>query len=605
MLNIPSSVKALFQADCVHKNFRVHFPNGEMADITNDNVVQESVKFTESLCSQSTFKFGLAEASVLEFETVGIANMYGMTIEASVEIDCSSLSAADKATIAAGTWDGTWDAVNEVFAVPYGVFRVESCPRDHQSMAHRKVTAYSVGINKTNAIRMQEATLNRYTQYIYHDLNPQDIFAATSAGPSSDLSSFGYTSTDFTFPRSETIGSNGPNFYLWWGLDGNLMKYAALRLKQGTVIKSEGFGEPYSTPSLTEGVVVFNYDEKALDAQMDTLLASMHQKYDSRANSYGESTANAGLKLVYPRMEFGFYFHKVGSGDSRNDQGPDTVLKFSDNAPVAPFDGIAPLPSGYETVETYSTIYCIPNSFIIEEVVSQGGNIIETIDHQITVGQITAKRWTAVSDMGIRLRIAPTLKGRYYYTDYFNSFTNAVNFLDVLQGYIELNANFAKANRLGGYEQIRLDNSSPQLIIPNDYSEAWWDEYDVDPIGTVTITYKNGDDEETAEIRIGDGQSKYDMTGNEVLQKLDDVTYNSLVSDINTYFAPHTNTVAFTPIELTMQGWPWMEAGDALQITAEDGTVVETYALRVEMSGIQHLTATITAEGGEIIEEVE
>ena len=150
MLNIPSSVKTLFQTDGIHKNFRVHFPNGEFGDITNDNVVQESVKFTESLCSQSTFKFGLAEASVLEFETVGIGNMYGMMIEASIEIDCSSLSAADKAAIAAGTWDGTWS--DDVFGIPLGTFRVNSCPRDHQSMAHRQVTAYTISTFKAERI---------------------------------------------------------------------------------------------------------------------------------------------------------------------------------------------------------------------------------------------------------------------------------------------------------------------------------------------------------------------------------------------------------------------------------------------------------------------
>ena len=38
MLNIPESVKALFRADSVHKNFRVQFPNGEFPDITNDNI---------------------------------------------------------------------------------------------------------------------------------------------------------------------------------------------------------------------------------------------------------------------------------------------------------------------------------------------------------------------------------------------------------------------------------------------------------------------------------------------------------------------------------------------------------------------------------------
>ena len=60
MLNIPDSVKALYKQDGVRKNFRAHFPGGELPDITNDNIVMESVKFTESICSQDVFKFGLA-----------------------------------------------------------------------------------------------------------------------------------------------------------------------------------------------------------------------------------------------------------------------------------------------------------------------------------------------------------------------------------------------------------------------------------------------------------------------------------------------------------------------------------------------------------------
>ena len=156
MLNIPDSVKALFKQDGVRKNFRAHFPNGELSDLTNENVMQESVKFTESVCSQDVFKFGLTEASVIEFETVGGGNMYGMTIDCSCEIDCSSLSAADKAAIAAGTWDGTWDGENEVFSVPYGTFRVESCPRDHQAMAHRKVTAYTEDMSEPNEFEQKK-----------------------------------------------------------------------------------------------------------------------------------------------------------------------------------------------------------------------------------------------------------------------------------------------------------------------------------------------------------------------------------------------------------------------------------------------------------------
>lgn len=85
MLTIPSAVEDALK-NGAQKNFRVHFPNGERADITNDNIVSESVSFTESICSQSELKFGLAEASVLEFETVGVENIRGAEIEASVEV---------------------------------------------------------------------------------------------------------------------------------------------------------------------------------------------------------------------------------------------------------------------------------------------------------------------------------------------------------------------------------------------------------------------------------------------------------------------------------------------------------------------------------------
>ena len=97
--------------------------------------------------------------------------------------------------------------------------------------------------------------------------------------------------------------------------------------------------------------------------------------------------------------------------------------------------------------------------------------------------------------------------------------------------------------------------------------------------------------------------SEYDMSGNEILRQLASASLADVTAMVNAGFAPYAGAVAFTPAELTMQGWPWIEAGDALEITAEDGTVVETYALRIEMHGIQHLTATITAEGGEIVEE--
>lgn len=180
-----------------------------------------------------------------------------------------------------------------------------------------------------------------------------------------------------------------------------------------------------------------------------------------------------------------------------------------------------------------------------------------------------------------------------------------------MQGIIETSAEFGSMARNGGLKIIRLGSNTPPIAVqPGDYNECWWDEFEVDPIGTVTITYvekdENGNDKENVtDVSIGNGQSRYDMSNNETLKSLPSMTLEIVTGLINTSFAPYAKTVSFTPIELSMQGWPWLEAGDALEIEAEDGTMVETYALRVEMSGIQNLQAVITAEGGEIIEEVE
>ena len=148
MLNIPESIKTLFKTDGVFKNFRVHFPNGEHADLTNSDIVSESVKFTESVCKKEVFQFGLAERPSIEFEAVNIPNIYGVRIECGIEIDISSLTAQQIADIQSGSYDGTLvlEADSDIgfgyYRIPYGIFIVESCPRSHGAMWRRKITAY-------------------------------------------------------------------------------------------------------------------------------------------------------------------------------------------------------------------------------------------------------------------------------------------------------------------------------------------------------------------------------------------------------------------------------------------------------------------------------
>ena len=88
MIQIPEEIKTLLKTDSIKKNFRVHFPNGEHADLTNADIVEESVTLTESICSASQLKIGMCETPSIEFETIGVGYIRGAEIECSLEVEC-------------------------------------------------------------------------------------------------------------------------------------------------------------------------------------------------------------------------------------------------------------------------------------------------------------------------------------------------------------------------------------------------------------------------------------------------------------------------------------------------------------------------------------
>lgn len=717
MLNIPSAIKALFQTDGVRKNFRVHFPNGEYPDITNDNVVSESVKFTESLCSQSVFKFGLAEASVLEFETVGIGNMFGMTIEASIEIDVSSLSQADIEAIEAGTWDGEliadyganiWDeqwvsygtyflpanfipvtplttyyvaapmnisvqeynqsqvykrnhnisnttfetgadcyflkfrppdayggtynhdiAINYPptvekytphilggwFRIRYGVFRVDKCPRNHGAMAHRQVTAYTQTLVKNlptvERLKLQVGSLDsaEYTPTI------QNLFYSIVNDETALLNN-GYTKEQITPTFVDKANSS---FYIQYvpvtedqpdkitvsSLTGN---YYGIEVVCGftnrhCVPANDSITWRYGTPknALFSLEIGENYP-KWLDHIADFVSESLLIDYDKLAE-WGYSTLKDYLRDKLTRVESpapAMIFAPAVS-PSLTDQplNPQKILIENDIPVFYPYLNTSQL----MTISLPKTVNITENGAVGVVVDSTSidytalyGNEFKLYEYRTSA----AEMFSSFATTGQRIY---NLNG----VDYkINTFIDSYNPINIAQGLLELIARFYKDNRLGGGEVIQLTKVSPVLLTADNYSECWWDEYDVDPIGVVTVTYKNTDNNDTTEnIVIGTGASLYDMSSNEAIKNLVSQSLANITALITSNFAPYVGAVTFTPIELTMQGLPWIEAGDALQIEAEDGVIVESYALRIEMSGIQHLQAVITAEGGEIIGETD
>ena len=595
MLNIPESIKTLFKTDGVRKNFRAHFPNGEYSDITNSDVVAESLRFSESLCSQKPFKFGCAEASVLEFETVGRGNMYGMTIEAGIEIDTSSLSAADISTIQAGTWDGTLvlaadsDIGYGFFRVPLGVFRVESCPRNHGAMTHRQVTAYSAQITTRpveNAKLQQAYKTPDYTPDIRYLVNslmgdtPADSVTLVDTIEWSDMEPGEYSGTMFmiSYPSEYTyvvrLQSSAP--------------FTGKRfLFDGGVATDTGRSTPDNalfSVFMPEGATL-NFDYF-----FDWVIDAMAQ--EGKTLTYDDVLEHIRL-LHVPIISFnGGFAHYKGSGSS--------IVK-SEGAYVIKGDTLNFYPYVADGIRG-SIVF--PAEFTLElEKLGRGIISTHTFDlYENASGKPYIEKYEFTN-------ARPTVKASFpataIYSDGQTSFTKAYDAAKIVSGMIETRGEFFRVDRAtNSPEIVELDDSSPISIFAGEYADMWWDEYNIAPIGEVIInSLDEKDKENTAVVEIGAGSSVYDMTDNELLKSIYGESLQAAASIIETDFAPRAGGVMFTPVELTMKGYPWIEAGDALEITAEDGTIVKTFALRVEYSGIQNFTAHIVSENGEIIEE--
>ena len=778
MLNIPESVKTLFKRDGVRKNFRVHFPDGELADITNDNIVQESVKFTESLCSQDVLKFGLAEASVVEFETVGIPNMFGMTIECGIGIDLSSLTSQQISDIAEGTWDGelyyeptenlasfqnesnrdrgkysysvetadlvegtkiatggnafakyvffakqgetyeisfekweengvarstyvglylgdlydrllslrtgvtssfTWTATvtgmiavgilatrgtniiyrltgfqvhqqpspKPCFRVPYGIFKVANCPRDHGAMTRRKVTAYQVDLFKkllpfpTKSLAksfnmslgglVATITQSGITEKTEATISPCLITnPSLDAGPITGgcLAAGVYRYADNYFYRHIwlcTGTTDNPMNVLNWAEctediiypEGSLnydqleslIETIADKLLDAGIDLTKG-ADTSSGPTL---VPIYSDNLEALKAQSAALGLNIND-YPSNVSSiikprttwdyYVNDNLKAGNKFLahsYP-VRMNEYNPVIGGTDSDKafyGESYKTSSPWASHIKSLVFPKIHPTDNVFLMV--YDTRSSVGTYFIKLRYEEDGIDEIQFLTEDMDV---TSVRQFSVDTLAPFITMHNTGE---YTSDFYAYLGGARNITSVLKNAFELYARFYKADRLGQGEAFLLDGGSPIEITPNDYSEMWWDEYDISPIGKVYVNFSESEEDTDSKISIviGSGLSTYDMSDNKAISSLTNITGDGVKELIMENFAPNASTVLFTPVDLEMKGLPWIEAGDALEITAEDGTVVDTFALRVEINGIQDLHMIVESKGGDVIESEE
>ena len=592
MVTIPDEVKALFSSDTVHKNFHVTFPNGETTDLNNENVISESVKFTESLCSQQYFKFGLAEASQIEFVAVGIPNVRGAYIECGIEIDCTRLGAA---WAAAHPVDASLPFLTPqtcqynskmYYRVPYGRFKIDTCPRDHGAMWQRQITAYSESVHTNEQMSVHE-----------------------------------YKSLDTFMPKVNTYSFNVRNFI-----------YGAVGWMNEDVLPTVFTGVDI-TLTLSDVPIPSSFNQTVIKSKADDTDLYLQYKIGYKRFYLGTSATvskDAVYSVYYPNVDFSVTANVIDHFDDEYYVDQSTTFKdlfwFMSRPCIDYWSSVSTWPTSSNYADLRANNDCIyayrenVNApvvyipyYIAFDVVDLNQQPVETgvvanIRDDL-VANFLFREWqptTATVLDSLSATINSTLNKRKAVNDKTKmfSYANAFSFTDYTSGFMELCGWFLKPDRNGALDFFQMSlNPTPIAVSASDWESFWWDETPIESIGQVNVIYTKDNEEQQETFTIGNGNSVYTIENNEVLKaaEMDTATMESI---LQTYFAPNASVVNFTPVDLSMRGLPYLESGDYIELTAEDGETVDTYILSQTISGIQHLTAEITSTNGNLLEVI-
>lgn len=595
MLNIPEVIKELFMQDGIRKNFRVHFPNGERADLVNKDIIEESVKFTESTCSQQTLRFGLTEASVIEFECVGVENIAGMTIECGIEIDVSSLSRDDR--IAYGT--KKTDVDFPVYYVPYGVFVVEQCKRQ-KDLARRKVVAYTREKQETldilGGLRPNEnivISAEDYAQIIATKVDKMDAGGTTP-------SVIGYTNTMLSqgigfleidsrmSPEMNRTTVEAEGFI--YIVDVDFVPHENDSLAQelcGLILASLPAGDYTYLRYGVSPAVPGGYPYKAFSSVPQRVMELLAAMYPAAVNVEFEYESEIRIdtipilidrpgRVILDIDEVRMMYGVKGSPTSARIQ----VSKRRRWPGSSDARYTANLLINYEI---HQTRYYIQGWPFQQEIQREG---------QMLSGVVAIKKTD-----GDKMSISPTGGYQQVGLGVYYSYDKAIGETDAANAVLEMFGSFGNIERDGYITIKKLSKENPQIITPSDTEDLWYEEGATKKIGRVSYTYEEAGEQYDGETTIDSSATgSYSLSQNKALELMEDRTQANIEKVIKNNFAPNVTDAFYVPVDLTMRGMPWLEDGDPIRIQ-NDGGDIDTYVLKRTLSGVQHLVDDIEAQG--------
>lgn len=614
MLNIPPKVRALYLQDSVRKYMQVYFPNGEADRLRNIHIAAESVQFTESICSEEYFRFGLAERSVLEFEFTDYPNMQGMVLQVYHEINIRSLTNQEIADIEAGTWDGEvirYQDGSICYRIPFGEFIVDSCPVENDYNLRRKLKAYTPDyFNILNDFELCKLSVGLPAAgWTYRPLIVPLVMAQLASKSVQPLIDEGFT--------YQNIGYTGGNTFSFNGIT------VAVKNNSGQTLtfqmKSRSYASPYS--SFEENSVrVIEYNKANIRdwlARLDSYLDSLDIDYSAGATVAGSVSVpitNASELRTLIGRQYQYYGGTEYSTGAQKDLFFDVLLPYvyyhtgTSGTPITDAVRLISFDIGNAGIMTYSRYGFFTAAGTIAAPDYTSGDVVFPRSYSLSVKNEATGATTSHSDSVTAMTRAyqyitpqnyPMRDKRLYFEpngDEINisSWTDTFSIGKLLNDYLEARARFAAPARAGGAKIFQLQQQTQETVNPSSYAALSVDEHNGNLPGMVRFKAVSGTTETLVDFRFGNGLAVYDMSNNDIFKNLG-MGQEEIKSFLISYFVPHLQTLALNAAGSDMMGMPWIEPGDYVEYVRPDGAAIDIYITRRQMTGPQMLQDQIEA----------
>jgi len=551
--------------------------------IDNDTLIKESVKIDERMVTGKQLKFGLCEGSLLEFQYFGHPNINGKD----VQVYCS-VEYVD------GNGDVAW------YDIPMGWYTVDQCPRQWNTGIY-KVTAY-------NKLKSDYLDANANKKII-------DIVTEGEIGRPSNTVSL-QTILDrmlkgYSIYEKSGISQNLVHAEMYEGLDA----FCCTRLND--LKKSSGHFLKiitYSVPMTVEGQLDPNeyYRLVIKCSALDSIFEQFRENYirDENSNLYDFYDGDLGTGTAtqysdYYSMKQTLYHERIML--SRDYPASYSVI-LNRNKDEYTTEWLTGLTNEDYWNFTFPLIY--------EDTTSFNRNI-DSRDEQ-NINRIYAEIKNEIFDNIIVLKRDLTDIEKEIYTLNDVKTWPDVTLRDLQSATYELSTQYGKLDRItdlfsgvelnqGGLypaDTLYPDNAlypsgNMEHPFPSTYSKLWTDTVGEQSFRYLIITYKGTEtvDGQTQEVEKKlqrtvntNGTTDYNMSDNWFFRNL--VWTDEDVGDYADAMVEKMRDIRWFPFEMWAVGMPYIETGDAIEITDKQGNTHTSYVLTRTLNGIQNLQDT-------------